>query len=1623
MNKLSRSSKFVTAAVLFGVMLNANSAITDLANAPLITSPTSSVLPNVFLMVDDSGSMAWDYMPDNANNFGAGTYGAASSQCNGVFYDPRITYAPPVDSTGASYSNSSFTAAWNDGYKTSSGTTNLSTSFRPTGGTAAPAYYYTYTGTQTTEKLKDYYNTSSTFYQECNTTASTGYTSTITITGSGSTSVTSITVNGTTITSGATSANSTKSTVASRIASAITATGYSATSSGSVVTITGPASAGGFTPVVADNGGGMAFAKTVFVASPFTKIVVSSTSGPGGTDERTNFANWWSYYHTRILMMKTATGKAFSSIGPTFRVGIASLNNNTNTYTTVNSSNTLLELAPFDTTQKANWYGKLYGVATGNSTPLREALADVGRMYANKLPATNTNSALTSSVVDPVQFSCQQNFTILTTDGFWNGSTTYKLDGSTVGNQDYFEPRAMYDGSNVVSLTTTPYTTVQQRQKVTTGVSTVKTWSETGTSIGGSCSISTTTTTLPTSCLQGNSSAGTRTWCMENSTALGRECTSSFGTGGLVYSCRGFGSATNLPGGVDQPCLTDSSGKKWCLFANNTTSGTSSCTSNGYDRYICSVTTTATITGSYVVTTPYTITETISGITTTAIDNYTADQHTTQTTTNGVAGAVSALTPATLTYNFTSNASTVNTGTASTVWGPLVAGTPTQVCTATASLPAPSVSTRTIVSTTTTAGTNVTTTLSTVGPTAGTPVTTASSTGGTSNTLADVAEYYYVTDLRTTALGNNLSGATGVVNGTDISNNNVPSSGLDAASHQHMTTFTLGLGARGRMVFDSAYESASTGDFYAVKQGSTANSTSGICTWQANNTICNWPTPASDAIENIDDLWHAAVNGRGTYFSAANPTGLATALSTALAGVSARTGSAAAATTSNAFVTQGDNFLFRSTFVSLQWTGELIRQQLDITTGAVLSTVDWSAQAQLDANAARTIYFYDASQTSKLSPFTFTNLTSTGLSSYFSWAYISSTASPVLSQLCAGAAAPCLPSWTANTAHAAGSIYKNGTTWYIVNTAYTSGATFGATDTSNTTASGVADTNLVNYIRGDRTYEGSSTDLTKFYRQRNHVMGDIVNSETTYVRGALSPYYSDPGYSSFITTVTDRQSMVYVGANDGMLHAFYAADGMVNTSTGKVVSTGGTTITGGKEAWAFIPTAVMPNLYKLADKAYSSNETYHRYFVDGSPVTADICISNCTDAASAVWKTILVGGLNGGGQGYYALDITNPTQPKALWEFTNTNLGYTYGNPKVVKLKDKTWAVIFTSGYNNSAGNGQGYLYVLNAYSGSLIRAIGTGVGSVATPSGLGKLDAPLVTPGVDSTALAVYAGDMLGNLWRFDINGDLGAIGYDAQLLATFQGTSGNVQPITTKPLVSMVGTMNIVLVGTGRYLGSTDLSDHNEQSFYALKDTALSDSPQVTTVTPSIALYGNPRTYSGTFGSFVHQALTSTTCPVGSSSAICSAGQSVVTSSNNAVSYSSNSGWYTDFPLAGERVNVDPAIIDRTLIVNTNVPNANSCSVGGDSFQYQFNYSSGGTVSSSASGVVAVKIGNEISTRAVIATVGSGSQSKNIAYTQGSGGGTPVSATVWSNSSGGNASTVNGSPSRRSWRQLIRQ
>ena len=141
-------------------------------------------------------------------------------------------------------------------------------------------------------------------------------------------------------------------------------------------------------------------------------------------EEMTNFANWFAYYHTRIQMMKTAAGRVFSPMDDRYRIGFVTIN--------ASDSTRYLKIDKFDVTHKADWYTKFYAMTPGPNTPLRRALSRVGRHYAGMTDGINSFMP-----DDPVQYSCQQNFALLTTDGYWNSSGGLKIDGTTaMDNQD-----------------------------------------------------------------------------------------------------------------------------------------------------------------------------------------------------------------------------------------------------------------------------------------------------------------------------------------------------------------------------------------------------------------------------------------------------------------------------------------------------------------------------------------------------------------------------------------------------------------------------------------------------------------------------------------------------------------------------------------------------------------------------------------------------------------------------------------------------------------------------------------------------------------------------------------------------------------------------------------------------------------------------------------------------------------------------------------------------------------------------------------------------------------------------------------------------------------------------------
>ncbi|GGP25772.1 pilus assembly protein [Silvimonas amylolytica] len=453
---------------------------------------------------------------------------------------------------------------------------------------------------------------------------------------------------------------------------------------------------------------------------------------------------------------------------------------------------------------------------------------------------------------------------------------------------------------------------------------------------------------------------------------------------------------------------------------------------------------------------------------------------------------------------------------------------------------------------------------------------------------------------------------------------------------------------------------------------------------------------------------------------------------------------------------------------------------------------------------------------------------------------------------------------------------------------------------SSTTLAGMANTNandganVVNYIRGDRSLESATG-----YRVRAGLLGDIVTAEPVYV---LGPYaaYTDAGYSDMSSL--NRTAMVYQAANDGMVHAFNA--------------------TTGAEVWAYVPGQVLANLHSLTSTTYT-----HQFFVDGTPTTGDFY-------NGSAWKTMLVGGLRAGGKGFYALDITAPAATsdadvvsKVLWEFpgTNTtaaqknNIGLSYGQPLLVKTRADGWVVLVTSGYNNTAGDGQGHLFVLNATTGAVIKDIATGAGSASSPSGLAQISAFAANAQTDATIDYVYGGDLLGNVWRFDLS-TTADTSWTVKKLAALVDASGNAQPVTSAPVTSVLANgKHIVYVGTGKLLETSDLSTTTSQSMYALVDD-LSTNPTITT----------PRT-----------SLTKKTVTVNTSTG-------TRTINSDAVDYTTKKGWFFDLPGTGERVSTDPQLAFGALIFTTNQPSSVACS--SRSYEYAVSATDGGQLPASA-------------------------------------------------------------------------
>ncbi len=618
------------------------------------------------------------------------------------------------------------------------------------------------------------------------------------------------------------------------------------------------------------------------------------------------------------------------------------------------------------------------------------------------------------------------------------------------------------------------------------------------------------------------------------------------------------------------------------------------------------------------------------------------------------------------------------------------------------------------------------------------------------NTLADTAMYYWINDL--VADANNVPSylpdtttditGDGKVDNQDLFWNPVN----DPANWQHMVNFTVGLGV------SPATPTSSYDDLMK-----------GNVTWTN---------------DEIDQLWHSAINTRGKFFSAKQPNELVTAFGDILNSIGDRIAASSAVALDSGYLSSGSQ-AYLARYTTSDWSGTVIGKQFTVTATPLackntvgnivgdgnsysITTKDiWDASTLLTGPTGRTILSYNTA-------------TKTGIT--FDWNNVSAAQQTLL----------------------------------------------------NKTSAGVADTlgsDRVNYLKGDSSKE--QKNVGGIFRTRKSLLGDMIHSDPVVVGPAsdsIRDYEDIIPYSSYKKSTATRTSVVYVGANDGMLHGF-------DTNSGT-------------ELMAYVPGAVYANLPALTDVNYA---TMHKFYVDGSPSTQDVVYGNS-------WHSVLAGGLSGGGRGIYVLDITSTTftPSSVLWEFTaddDPDLGYTYSKPRIIKLNapagKSNWGVTFGNGYNNSLtansagkfGNGHAILYVKDVQTGALIAKLDTGVGTTTIPNGLSNI-ALMDTDG-NLTVDYVYAGDVYGNMWKFDLsdpnplNWHVASSGAKATPLFTAKNDAGQVQPITAEPTIGFHSQYQgyMVFFGTGSFLGDTDRNTQI-QSFYGVWDR---DEASITNITRS--------------------------------------------------------------------------------------------------------------------------------------------------------------------------------------------
>ena len=458
---------------------------------------------------------------------------------------------------------------------------------------------------------------------------------------------------------------------------------------------------------------------------------------------------------------------------------------------------------------------------------------------------------------------------------------------------------------------------------------------------------------------------------------------------------------------------------------------------------------------------------------------------------------------------------------------------------------------------------------------------------------------------------------------------------------------------------------------------------------------------------------------------------------------------------------------------------------------------------------------------------------------------------------------------------------------------------------------------ILNFVRGDRINEKYQEQLagdptlpdgspnpnyylytcgisTGIFRTRSSLMGDVIHSRPIYVASPPADYIFD-SYQTFKSSNASRAPRVYIGANDGMLHAFDASNGA--------------------EVWAYIPSTLIANLNDLSVTPYT-----HTYFLDGGTTVGDV---NFGTTGAPDWRTVLVGGLGAGGKTLFALDITDPSPAtetlaaaKILWEITPSSTGFgdlgnTYGDPVIARLNTGQWAVIAGNGYNGTS-TGHAVLYIIDIKTGALIKSLDTGSGSAASPNGLSPATA--VDTNFDIMVDRVYAGDIDGNLWKFDISA-AAATSWTAPASA-FYSTSLSI--VGAPDVAAHPNGGYLVYFATGRLFNSADATNATVQNYaYGIWDGA----PVANTATLSQTL--TEVAYAGLIRTRVSSALP------------------IVWSSSTVTPHK---GWRTALP-AGERVLGNGFVRDgRYQFTSVNPTITNASPPNGENWLVELDYLTGG-------------------------------------------------------------------------------